>query len=295
LLRIAQEQIAPSQNKDALSSLRIVIQTGLMNVRVKELVFDQDRKISEIDWKLRTVFSPGVVLGFQLNERWDLRLGYKLSANQGSGDVTDSDFDRVAGEKTKFSKHQPQLIVANHTDFKVGYTFIRNQPATLTGILGYSLRRTKMVARNGFVEDPPGAPHKEVYGTGIAYDQIYQIPYTGIAFYYMPSQKLAWGISTLYSQWVGINTLDNHFKRNLDFYDKIKGGTYYAVKPSVHWQTGRNSILSLSLEYTKLKEEKGDSYSFDTSTGEKSPTRENGAGVSFDTYDVVIAWTAFIK
>jgi outer membrane protease len=265
-----------------------------MNGRIKELVFDQNKKISEIDWKLKTIFSPRFAVEAQLNERWNLHLGYEYSTNQGSGEVTDSDFNQSTGEKTKFSKHKSRLEAANYTDFNVRYTFIRKQPVTLTGILGYGLRRIKVVTQDGFVEDPVGTTPREVYGIGIAYDQIYQIPYMGMIFYHATNPKLTWSVSTVYSNWVNINTLDNHFKRNLDFYDKMKGGVYYAVTPSMHWQVNRKNAVSLSFQYIKLNEVRGESYSFDTSTGEKSPTRENGAGIRFDAYDVVISWTAFV-
>jgi outer membrane protease len=80
----------------------------------------------------------------------------------------------------------------------------------------------------------------------------------------------------------------------IDFYDTMRGGVYYAFGPSARFQIGRNSLLSVSSLYMKIREVKGSSYSVDTSTGERSSTRENGAGTSFNGYTVVVSWVVLM-
>jgi outer membrane protease len=101
-------------------------------------------------------------------------------------------------------------------------------------------------------------------------------------------------LSTFYSNHVAIDTLDNHVRRGIDFYDTVRGGVYYAVGPSAHFQIGRKSVLSVSSLYMKIKEVKGNSYSVNTVTGEKSSTRENGAGTRFNAYTVLLSWTVLM-
>lgn len=147
-----------------------------------------------------------------------------------------------------------------------------------------------MGAKDGFVESPPGSTPKDVFGTGIEYEQIYKFPYVGVSLDTVLQQRLTLNLSAFYSNQVAIDTLDNHFKRGIDFYDTMRGGVYYAFGPSAHFRIGRNNAVSLSSLYMKIKEVKGDSYSVNTSTGERSSTRENGAGTRFNAYTVVLSW-----
>ncbi len=151
-----------------------------------------------------------------------------------------------------------------------------------------------MGAKDGYVESPPGSAQKDIFGTGIEYEQIYKFPYLGVSLDYVVQPRLTLNLASFYSNQVAIDTLDNHVRRGIDFYDTMSGGVYYAFGPSVNFKIGRNSALSVSSLYMKIKEVQGSSYSVNTSTGEKSSIRENGAGASFNAYTVVLSWMIFM-
>jgi len=258
----------------------------------KELVFDQGQKISEIAWEMKPIIFTGYTIYAKVHKRSALNFSYWSGLNNHLGSVEDSDFED--GIKSSFSKHTATLERVYLADLDFRYDFLTSTPVTLTGILGYSLRQIKMGAKDGYVESPPGSARKDVFGMGIGYEQIYKFPYVGIDMDYALQQRLKLNLSTFYSNNVSIETLDNHFGRGIDFYDTMRGGVYYAVGPSAHFQIGRNNVLSVSSLYMKIKEVKGNSYSVNTSTGERSSTRENGAGISFNAYTVVLSWTVLM-
>ncbi|MBI3598721.1 MAG: omptin family outer membrane protease [Nitrospirae bacterium] len=277
---------------EAFPRFDISLQAGIIHGTTKELVFDQGQKISEIAWEMKPIIFTGYTVGTNLNKRVAMHFSYGSGVNDHLGYVEDSDFQD--GIKSSFSKHTATLERAYLADLDLGYDFLKRDPIIVTGILGYSLRKIKMGAKDGFVESPPGSTPKDVFGMGIEYEQIYKFPYIGIALDYALQEKLTLNLSTLYSNQVAIDTLDNHLKRGIDFYDTMRGGVYYAFGPSVNFRIGQNSVLSVSSLYMKINEIKGDSYSVNTTTGERSSTRENGAGTSFNAYTVILSWTVLM-
>ncbi|MBI3359329.1 MAG: hypothetical protein HY037_07115 [Nitrospirae bacterium] len=59
---------------------------------------------------------------------------------------------------------------------------------------------------------------------------------------------------------------------------------------SSNFRIGRSNGLSVSSLYQKIKDVEGNRYSVNTSTGEISTTKENGAGTRFDAYTVMLSW-----
>jgi len=290
--RLYGEEIPLLTPTEPFPQLYISIQTGVIHGATKEMVFDQGQKISEIAWDMKPIIVTGYAISARPHKRVATHFSYWSGVNNHIGSVEDSDFKD--GIKLSFSKHTATLERAYLADFYIGYDFLKSDPVALTGIVGYSLRRIKMGAKDGYVESPPGSTPKDIFGMGIAYEQIYKFPYIGIAFDYVLQKKLTLNLSTFYSNHVAIDTLDNHFRRGIDFYDIVRGGVYYALGPSVHFRIGENNVLSASSLYMNVKEVRGNSYSVDTSTGEKSSIRENGAGTRFDAYTVVLSWTVLM-
>ncbi len=281
----------PSLTED-FPRFHISIQTGVIHGATTELVFDQGQKISEIAWEMKPIIVTGYTVGATLHKRVAAHFSYWSGVNNHIGSVEDSDFKD--GIKTSFSKHTATLERAYLADLDIGYNFLKSDTVAFTGIFGYSLRQIKMGAKDGFVESPPGSTQKEIFGTGFAYEQIYKFPYVGITLDYFFQQRLTLNLSSFYSNQVAIDTLDNHVRRGIDFYDTMRGGVYYAFGPFVNFRIGRNSALSVSSLYMKIKEVQGSSYSVNTSTGEKSSTRENGAGTRFNASTVVLSWMIFM-
>ena len=286
--RLYGEELPLSTPTEAFPRFHIAIQTGVIHGVTKELVFDQGRKISEIAWEMKPIIVTGYTISAKPHKRVATNFSYGSGVNNHLGSVEDSDFKD--GIKSSFSKHTATLERAYFSDLDVGYDLLKGDPVTLTGILGYSLRRIKIGAKNGYVESPSGSMQKDTFGTGIEYEQIYKFPYLGISLDYALRQRLTLNLSAFYSNHVAIDTLDNHFRRDTDFYDRMRGGVYYAVGPSANFKMSRNNALSVSSLYTKIKAVNGNSYAVTTSTGEQSSIRENGAGISFNAYTILISW-----
>ena len=196
---------------EAFPQFHIAIQTGVIYGETKELVFDQGQKISEIAWEMKPIIVTGYAISAKPHKRVATHFSYWSGVNNHIGSVEDSDFKD--GIKSSFSKHTATLERAYLADFYIGYDFLKSDPVALTGIVGYSLRRIKMGAKDGYVESPPGSTPRDIFGMGIAYEQIYKFPYVGIALDYVLQPKLTLNLSTFYSDHVAIDTLDNHFRR----------------------------------------------------------------------------------
>jgi outer membrane protease len=266
----------------------ISLQGGVLSGTANEYVFSGGNKTSQLDWGMSPVVFAGVAIGTKFFEMFFLNLAYRTGLNESVGSVTDSDFTSF-GIPSLFSKQDSILERARLFDVNAGYTYRILNRLSVAGMLGYQGINFKMTARNGYVEYPPGSTQRPFYGTGIAVEQTYDIPYLGIEATYDIHDKVYAQLLPKYSPLVHCQERDYHFRRQLDVFSSMSSGQYVSLTAALGWKITSATSVMLSGEYARIAMAKGDSYNVDLTTGAKSPTSSNSASVGFHATSLMLS------
>jgi outer membrane protease len=266
----------------------ISLQGGVLSGTAREYVFSGGNKTSQLDWGMSPVIFAGLAIGTKFFELVFLNVAYRTGLNESVGNVTDSDFTSF-GIPSLFSKQDSILERARFFDINAGYTYRIFKGLSVAGMLGYHRINFKMTARDGYVEYPPGSMQRPFYGTGIAVEQTYDIPYIGIEATYEIHDNVYAQLVPKYSPLVHCEERDYHFRRQLDVFSSMSSGQYASLIAALGWRINNSTSVVLSGEYASIAMAKGDSYSVDLTTGAKSPTASNSASVGFHATSVMLS------
>jgi outer membrane protease len=146
------------------------------------------------------------------------------------GKMRDYDF-LLAGssEVSHYSSHDVYLDKHFQLGASFGYIFSRHN-FEITPSVGYLFKNRKWAAVDGFLQYPQtGAEwtgdeaEEKVSGTVISYEQVFHIPFFAVGIAYKTDlQRIEINGSVFPYMWS--NTLDSHFMRAIQFYDKMRGG-----------------------------------------------------------------------
>ncbi|MGQ9842804.1 MAG: omptin family outer membrane protease [Spirochaetota bacterium] len=254
---------------------------GFLQGTIGEYVYENNRTLSRLNWNISNL----------LYYHYSLRLQYEYlfagiqvqgGINDTIGTIDDSDWvdENNPTVKTHYSKHDNYLEKYTTCNCDIGFESRINDTISLKPCIGFLYKSIKMSARDGYVEYPPGSPKVPVYGIGIIYEQRYYIPY--IAFEGKLNLHDWWAITAgvAISLCAQASDIDNHVKRDLDFYDDFNGVLYLKSDIGIQYSFHQNIKISVRGIYEYVPEQKGDMYYIDTSTGAKSNTFSDTAGIS---------------
>ncbi|MDR1231198.1 MAG: omptin family outer membrane protease [Spirochaetaceae bacterium] len=171
------------------------------------------------------------------------------------GNMRDYDFLLADSSKVShYSSHVAYLDKHFQLNAATGYVFsLRN--FEISSSVGYVFTNRKWTAADGFLQYPKageewtGSEAKEkVAGTVIAYEQALHMPFfaVGMAFK-SDSHKIELAGSLSPFMWCG--TLDSHFIRAAQFYDKMQGGiggrfeAAYSFYPALRPESGKTQRI----------------------------------------------------
>lgn len=127
------------------------------------------------------------------------------------------------------------------------------------------------------------------------YEQVYRIPYAGLAARYLIDEEYTAGAWIMFSDLASCDATDHHYRALRDFHDSMTLGYYFAVGASLGRRVSEFSRISFSLEYTAVPEFKGDSYTVMVLTGMKSSVRKNGAAAGYGTLNLTLSLVTRIE
>jgi len=266
----------------------ISLQGGLLSGTANEYVFSSGNKTSQLNWGMNPVVLAGLTVGTTFFEMFFLKAGYWTGLNEDIGSVTDTDFTSF-GIPSLYSKQDSILERAHFFDINAGYTYRIFDRLRVSGMVGYYLINFKMTARDGYVEYPPGSPPQPFYGTGIAVEQTYNVPYLGVEATYDLYEMLFVQLRPMYSPLVHCSEKDYHFRRQLDVFSSMSSGQYVSLAAVVGWKINAYTSVALSGEYTSIAMAKGDSYNVDLTTGVTSPTAANSASAGLGATRIMLS------
>ncbi len=267
----------------SLVQIALSLDAGRESGKVLEKAYSSGGSlISQLDWDIKPLYYAGTQIKIRLAQRLCLNGGLWSGINAKTGSMEDRDWS-LYGTETNYSKHDAYLDSARFMDVNAGYTFYHDD-ISLTPLVGYATMRLKWHARDGYLEYPPGSAPESVWGTVISYRQEYSFPYAGLHAGYRPWRPFSVSAALFLSSYVYCQAVDNHYRRNLDFYDTMRDGRYLFLHLRGGWDINAGLTLSLSLSYTAIYDLRGDSYSVNTSTGAASTVVKGGAGAFYETW-----------
>ncbi|HON15836.1 MAG TPA: omptin family outer membrane protease [Spirochaetota bacterium] len=252
---------------------------------IYEYVFIDGRKGSELRWDLKPLVMAGSEIAFNYSNFY-IKESLLFAINDHTGRVKDYDWDD-SGDLSHFSSHSVSQNGAFFFNIILSYLLSMNGNFFFVPGMGFRLSKIQLTAENGYLEYPPGSEPVNTYGKGIIYEQRYLLPYAGgLLRYYGDMFVMSTGL--YFSNFLYCNARDNHIKRDIDFYDRIKMGKYYNIYNSVEYLFSDRISLSLLLTYTYIPLKKGDSYYINLSDGVKSSTFKDAAGIKAEFIELML-------
>lgn len=193
---------------------------GVKSGKVDELVFENEKMISHLEWNILFLPTMNLKTNFEFNN-FIFNFNCTSVVPTKIGNLKDYDFLSTDNNVTHFSKHD--LIIDNDFSFNfdIGYNFLQLNKFSLLATIGFSYDNRKYSARDGYVEY---AVKNELSGIVISYEQEIWYPFVKFDFAFIPNGFFEIKFSTLVFPYIFANTLDSHFLRQVQFYDVMRGG-----------------------------------------------------------------------
>ncbi len=242
-----------------------------------EYAYSGGSRTSRLAWDLH----PLVLAGTRLSGEYaGVRLAGWLwyALNESSGRVRDYDWDPATGILTDYSKHRIHQLGSVFSGISASFLLRITEGISITPGLGFRYDSIRLAAEGGFVESPAGSDPVRVYGTSVIYRQAYYIPYA-IAGAEYRSAVYAASLGIAYSPVAMCEARDSHLKRDRDFFDTIRNARFYMLACSLSRSFSDRMAATLFAEGICIARTRGESYYVDLSTGYRSPTRADAAGI----------------
>lgn len=231
---------------------------GLKNGRVDEIVYQDEKMISLLEWNVLLLPTINLKTNFTIkNFIFDCNCIFAIPTKLGNL----KDYDFLSFETsgiTHFSRHD--LIVDNDFsfNFNIGYNFLEVNKFYLSSFLGFSYGNRKYTARDGYIEY---TSKENLIGIVISYEQEIWYPFIKFDFTFVPSDFIETSFSTSIFPYIFANTLDSHFLRQVQFYDVMRGGFGVELNFSFVTKFSKDDIffnLNVTYQYLHCK---GNSFS----------------------------------
>lgn len=274
------------ETKDFLITLRVT--SGLMCGTVNEYVYENGSQISRLKWDMDFIVLAGFGIHFDLYNRISVSLGLQHSLNEGTGAITDEDFDSSTEVMTNYSNHYCNVNKALIADFSSGYKFYPFESFTVTP--GISLRYKNLLfsAQDGYYQYPPESDPVNLYGTVIIYEQKQLIPSVSLGINYSFNTLLSIDIFLEMSPFAACNAKDSHVRRNIDFYDTFRNAFFYNSVLKIIYKTADIGSFFISAEYQTIRKIKGNTKNIDLDNGSMSQVIDDGAGFDYESLTFLI-------
>ncbi len=244
----------------------VYIQAGYMTGEANEYVVDGDRLISQLIWKIDSLYMAGIGMSWQINEGSVLKTDLWLKTADGESTMDDYDWLIDGMEWTHWSHHD-DTIVSKAAVFDISYTYtpleFRDSIFIFRGVAGYKLTDFEWEARGGsfiysqssFRDTEGSFPDGEL---GITYEQIFHTPYFGFEI------EIPAGIMFLSSRFTGSfsvfgRAVDQHHLRDLVTTAYFYWGNMVSIDCTAGIKLGPKIVFSGNYNYMNFLNIQGNS------------------------------------
>ncbi|QQO08064.1 omptin family outer membrane protease [Breznakiella homolactica] len=273
---------------------------GLLWGKSEEIVYhnaQENTYLSQLIWEMKPLWYMGSSFSVFPSEPMDgigffADLSLKFGFSNGTGDMEDRDWlGTTHSELTHLSVHTNYTEGAVLADFTGGVGFPIVSRVVYKMFVKASYMHFKWTAREGYLQyasytQGDYEPWDEslskvpVYGAAIAYEQDWFLAGTGIGLYVPFLRIFSLEAEAAVSTLVRCAALDDHFGRNLEFYDETRGGLAFDIGARFSVSLPRFIDLGFSVSYRRISGTRGDSKERSTDTGLYTGTSSAGTGYS---------------
>jgi outer membrane protease len=289
---VSEQSLAPDELSKIKSS--ISIQGGMINGLNNQFVYESGILARELNWQLQPVYLLGVVMNTQVFKMFYFNVGYWTGVNQDLGIVDRYEYS-TDGSADYYSKNNNNLQKAHFVDANAGYIQRFSDRFSLTGMFGFYYMNIKMDSRNGYYEAPPGTTDLTFYGTGLAIEETFSIPYLGIGTTFKFNKFFYMQIVAIYSFLVSCEIVDSNYRDRYGLYGTINSGNYISLIAKLGWKISPYASLVAGFEYYNISPEKGESFSINLRNGDRTPVAPDTVNVSLDAIEVTISFEHSMK
>ncbi|HLP66489.1 MAG TPA: omptin family outer membrane protease [Rhizobium sp.] len=266
---------------------------GLANVKADEFVYNNGKKLSELNWESKgiTLFTIGA--DAQLDKNWSIRGDFNVGTG-GDGHMVDYDWMSATHDEWSDRSTHPDTQLDHYFSgsLEVDRAVYSDDSTNLAVGLGFRYTDVKWTAYGGSYIYSSGDPlFRDLTGTftpgekGISYQQ--QIPVGFLSVNgehkvgkFTISGGLEGGLS------FGIDDIDDHWQRDLRFYDSMKAAPMVGAKVSVDYALTESASLYVSGAYQQVFHAYGDMKYYDTTTDTLVGSEKDAAGATFQSMSV---------
>jgi outer membrane protease len=207
---------------------------------------------SELEWPLDNIIYMGGIISTRFLGIFQLNAGIWKSLNGDSGTMKDSDWFYSRGDDKAIYGEFDAEVNAIQFDINFRYDFLRRTNVALGAMLGYSYTKWEWKAGDGYQISPISRYNVgNVFGTGIIYEEVVQVPYLGAALSIIPDDS-PFGINlyTLYSPIAECSDVDDHVERLKESTGETEG-TFLSLGGDISWNFRDPWALTGTVNYTR--------------------------------------------
>ncbi|KTD70101.1 MULTISPECIES: omptin family outer membrane protease [Legionella] len=265
---------------------------GILSGKAHEYVYysGTESKLSQLDWRIKNAaiinaeFNYDFLAWFSVNGRGWTTLAKSKSV------MDDYDwFNPYQESWTDWSHHEnTHLNYANELDLGLRAWLMQQQDYKLGLAAGYQWSSFSWRAKGGCYQYNNGA-YTGCFASdqpGIGYQQKFSTPYVGLAGKYFIN-NFEFNALLKYSNWVAARDHDEHYDRNLTFYERGNNFTYYAATLNSGYFVTPQAKVFVEASYNHYSNGRADTEIIDNDTG-KHGYEDDSAGISNKNYSIAL-------
>lgn len=265
---------------------------GLANIKADEFVYDGSHKVSELNWETKGMVLYTLGADAQLDKNWKIKAAVNIGTG-GDGHMVDYDWmDYSNSDWTDRSIH-PDTELAHYfsgsieidrevysndtTNFSVGPGF-RYTDVKWDAVGGSYIYSTTGHFRDDVGSWPDGDP-------GISYQQKIPVGFLAVnGEHTIGALTLSGGLQGGLS--FGIDDIDDHWKRDLRYYDSMGVAPMLAANVSADYQITPSASLYLAGSFEQVFHRRGDMKIVDTTGATADSYESDSAGASYQAMSI---------
>ncbi|MDR2901154.1 MAG: omptin family outer membrane protease [Treponema sp.] len=259
------------------------VSAGMLYGSSFELVYrTRDDVVSELRWDMKPLFYLSSFLEYARTDPFSrsgfyARVGLKGGFSGKTGFMEDRDWMAAENALSHFSKHDNITNEALLLDASFGYSFPFFSSFIITPLLNFHYMRYDWTGLNGYaqygdeiVRDvlyeawDESIPKSYLSGAVIGYSQNWLIPSFGLSLQCVFFERVLLDGSFLFSPWIWVFSVDDHYARDLRYYDSSSGGYLLEPRFALSFVFNKKMKLILNGSYRYTNDSKGDSRSYDS-------------------------------
>ncbi len=234
---------------------------GVLSGQAEELVYDDSRKLSELQWDLSGVGMGGLSVAVQPHPLWTVYGSWVAALSPGAGEMKDYDWQVEDLAWTDYSRSEVDVDSMWMGDVGISRQLTHGHRLNMRAVAGFMSQQWEWSDRGQeYIYSVDGFRDTRGSFGGIPliqYKQTYEIPYLG-AQLGGEAGPWAWSAYFLYGPYIWAEDRDYHIGRDVHFEGSFSGGSWMGVGFAAEYRITPAWTLAGGLHVQSIPEFKGD-------------------------------------